>query len=332
MTAILRVNNLRIYFYTSRGIVKAVDDVTFSVEAGERFGLIGESGSGKSTLALGIMRLVRSPGVIESGEIYLEETNLLTLSPDEIRQQRLANVAMVTQGAMNSLNPVTRIRQQFADGLNSHGTALTQDQARQHLGTLLEQVGLDPSVADMYPHQLSGGMKQRVCIAFAMSLHPSLIIADEPTSALDVVVQRQVMQTLRQVQEDLHTAVILIGHDMGLMAQFANRVGVMYAGKLVEEGPVRSIFHNPLHPYTQLLMDSLPTLDEKQELTAVPAGSPPSALERPSGCVFHPRCQHAMPHCIDTPPAYREVTPGQKVACHLYDLEELHRYEEKERA
>ncbi len=175
-------------------------------------------------------------------------------------------------------------------------------------------------------------MKQRVCIAFAMSLHPSLIIADEPTSALDVVVQRQVMQTLRQVQEDLHTAVILIGHDMGLMAQFANRVGVMYAGKLVEEGPVRSIFHNPLHPYTQLLMDSLPTLDEKQELTAVPAGSPPSALERPSGCVFHPRCQHAMPHCIDTPPTYREVTPGQKVACHLYDLEELHLYEEKERA
>ncbi len=321
MTSVLSINGLRVYFHTPRGTVKAVDDVTFDVEAGERFGLIGESGSGKSTIALAIMRLIRPPGVIESGEIYLDGTNLLQLSDDQMRQQRLAGVAMVTQGAMNSLNPVIRVRRQFADGLRSHGISVTKDEARQRLGELLQRVGLEPAVADMYPHQLSGGMKQRVCIAFAMSLYPSLIIADEPTSALDVVVQRQVMQTLRQVQEELHTAVILIGHDMGLMAQFASRIGVMYAGKLVEEGPVRSIFYQPKHPYTQLLMDSLPSLDEKQDLSGIAAGAPPSALERPTGCVFHPRCQHAMSRCIDTPPLFDQVSSDQWVACHLYDEE-----------
>ena len=252
--------------------MKAVDDVTFDVEAGERFGLIGESGSGKSTIALAIMRLIRPPGVIESGEIFLDGENLLDLADEEMRQRRLASVAMVTQGAMNSLNPVIRIRQQFADGLTSHDVARAKEEVGIRLAELLRRVGLQPNVADMYPHQLSGGMKQRVCIALAMSLRPSLIIADEPTSALDVVVQRQVMQTLRQVQEDLNAAVILIGHDMGLMAQFASRIGVMYAGKLVEEGPVRSIFRQPDHPYTQLLMDSLPSLDERQTLTETTAG------------------------------------------------------------
>jgi peptide/nickel transport system ATP-binding protein len=322
MTSILHVENLRVYYHTPRGTVKAVDDVTFSVEAGERFGLIGESGSGKSTIALAIMRLIRPPGVIESGSIRLDGEELIDLTPDEMRQRRLARVAMVTQGAMNSLNPVIRIRQQFADGLTSHDAAASKERIREWLNQLLTRVGLEPNVADMYPHQLSGGMKQRVCIALAMSLRPSLIIADEPTSALDVVVQRQVMQTLRQAQEDLNAAVILIGHDMGLMAQFASRIGVMYAGKLVEEGPVRSIFRKPAHPYTQLLMESLPSLEDRQVPTGAAAASvPPSAAERPSGCVFHPRCPHAMPQCVTTPPVYREVAREQWAACHLHDAE-----------
>ncbi|MEA3334958.1 MAG: ABC transporter ATP-binding protein [Chloroflexota bacterium] len=319
MASALQVNDLRVYYHTSRGIVKAVDAITFGVKASERFGLIGESGSGKSTIALAIMRLIRPPGVIESGEIRLDGENLLDLSDEEMRQRRLASVAMVTQGAMNSLNPVIRIRQQFADGLNSHGVKVTQKDAREQLSELLLRVGLQQDVADMYPHQLSGGMKQRVCIALAMSLRPSLIIADEPTSALDVVVQRQVMQTLRQVQEDLNSAVILIGHDMGLMAQFTSRIGVTYAGKLVEEGPVRAVFRRPQHPYTQLLMDSLPSLEEKQMLSGAASGSPPSASERPEGCVFHPRCPYAMDQCIDMAPVYRQVAPEQWVACHLHN-------------
>jgi peptide/nickel transport system ATP-binding protein len=224
---------------------------------------------------------------------------------------------------MNSLNPVIRIRQQFADGLTSHDAAASKDESDARLHGLLQRVGLPLSVAEMYPHQLSGGMKQRVCIAYAMSLRPSLIIADEPTSALDVVVQRQVMQTLRQVQEDLNAAVILIGHDMGLMAQFAGRIGVMYAGKLLEEGPTRAIFRQPAHPYTQLLMESLPSLDEREPPVVTAAAVPPSAAERPSGCVFHPRCPHVMPQCITTPPVYRKVAAAQWAACHLHDVQPL---------
>ncbi|MBI1299996.1 ATP-binding cassette domain-containing protein [bacterium] len=318
MTPVLQVNDLRVYFNTPRAVVKAVDDVSFSLNAGERFGLIGESGSGKSTIALAIMRLLRAPGEVKSGEVLLDGENLLTLSDAEMRRRRLSSVAMVTQGAMNSLNPVIRIRQQFADGLNSHGMNLSKDQAREHLADLLTRVGLKREVADMYPHELSGGMKQRVCIAFAISLRPSLIIADEPTSALDVVVQRQVMQTLRQVQEELGAAVILIGHDMGLMAQFADRIGVLYAGKLVEQGPVRQIFRKPEHPYTRLLMESLPSLEEKETLVGG-FGSPPSAAERPRGCVFHPRCPYVMDRCIDIEPVYRQVAPNQWAACHLHD-------------
>jgi peptide/nickel transport system ATP-binding protein len=224
---------------------------------------------------------------------------------------------------MNSLNPVIRIRRQFADGLNSHGEPVTADEAHQRLADLLVRVGLDPSVADVYPHQLSGGMKQRVCIALAMSLRPHLVIADEPTSALDVVVQRQVVDTLRQVQEEFNTAVLLIGHDMGLMAQFATRVGVMYAGKLVEQGPVRQIFRQPQHPYTRILMESLPSLDQKEPLQKV-KGAPPSAANRPSGCVFHPRCPDVMERCVLEPPVYREVAPDQWAACHLQDEDILY--------
>lgn len=320
MEPLLDVQQLRVYFQTPRGTVKAVDDVSFAMEAGERFGLIGESGSGKSTLAFAILRLIKPPGRIVSGELELDGRALAPLSEEEMRQVRLADIALVTQGAMNALNPVIRLRDQFADGLRSHDIQLSKAEQRERFADLLVRVGLKPDVANMYPHELSGGMKQRACIALAISLRPKLIIADEPTSALDVVVQRQVMQTLRQVQEELGAAVILIGHDMGLMAQFATRVGVMYAGKLVEEGPVQDIFYAPSHPYTQLLMKSLPSLEEKEELGGT-VGSPPAALDRPQGCVFHPRCPHVMPRCKAEEPGYYWPNTTQRSACFLLDAE-----------
>ena len=318
MQSLLEVRNLRVYYHTLRGPVKAVDSVSFGLQAGERFGLIGESGSGKSTLALSIMRLIKPPARIESGEVLLDGVNVLTLPDEEMRKLRLAGMALISQGAMNSLNPVMRIRPQIVDGLQSHGVQMPKREWDDRVADLLEWVGLQREVADMFPHELSGGMKQRVCIAIAISLRPRVIIADEPSSALDVVVQRQVMETLRRVQEDLEASVILIGHDMGLMAQFADRMGIMYAGRLVEEGPVRDIFSSPQHPYSQLLIASLPSLEKKGVFQGIP-GFPPSLLDLPPGCVFRPRCPYAIARCAVEDPVLRPVGPDRSAACHLLE-------------
>jgi oligopeptide/dipeptide ABC transporter ATP-binding protein len=317
-SGILDVTDLRVSYYTPRGAVKAVDGISFTLDRDERFGLVGESGSGKSTVALALMRLIRPPGKIEAGVVELEGVNVLELPDEEVRKLRLAAIALVAQGAMNSLNPVTRVREQILDAIKDHGEKLSRAEADTKVASLLEQVGLKPTVASMFPHELSGGMKQRVCIAIAISLRPKVILADEPTSALDVVVQRQVMETLRRVQEQLGASVVLVGHDMGLMAQFVHRLGVMYAGRLVEVAPVREIFHEPLHPYTQLLIASLPNLDEKGKFEGIP-GLAPSLLDRPPGCAFHPRCPFAMPICSVEDPLLEEVKPERWAACHLYD-------------
>jgi peptide/nickel transport system ATP-binding protein len=260
---VLEIDDLHVHYPTARGPIKAVDGVSFALQPGERLGLIGESGSGKSTIALAVMRLIKPPGKIVRGQLRLDGVDLLTLSPEEMRRRRLADIALVTQGAMNSLNPVVPIRDQLIDGMQAHGIRRSKRDLAESLPDLLRSVDLRPDVADLYPHQLSGGMKQRVCIAIAISLRPTVIIADEPTSALDVVVQRRVMQTLRRVQDELGAAVILIGHDMGLMAQFAERVAVMRHGQVVEINGVREIFANPQHAYTRLLMESLPSLDRR---------------------------------------------------------------------
>ena len=317
---LLRVDALKVWYHTPRGPVKAVDGVSFSLMPIERLGLVGESGSGKSTIALALMRLIRPPGKIESGSVQLDGVNLLQVPDEQMRRLRLATIAMVAQGAMNSLNPVIRVREQIIDAMRDHDERLSKQAANARVASLLEQVGLRPDVADRFPHELSGGMKQRVCIAIAICLRPKVILADEPTSALDVVVQRQVMETLRRVQEQLGASVILVGHDMGLMAQFVHRLGVMYAGRLVEVAPVEQIFAEPLHPYTQLLIASLPSLDEKGKFQGIP-GLPPSLLERPTGCSFNPRCPHAMPRCLVEDPELLEARPGRWVACHLYDMQ-----------
>ena len=268
---ILEISDLQVQFPTPRGPFMAVDGVSLQLGAGERLGLIGESGSGKSTMALALMRLIKPPAQIVRGRIVFDGVDLLTLPEDQMRTRRLADIALVTQGAMNSLNPVMRVRHQMVDAMQAHGIHLGKHEWDTRLASLLRSVNLKPEVADLFPHQLSGGMKQRVCIAIAISLRPRVLIADEPTSALDVVVQRRVMQTLRKVQDALGVSMILIGHDMGLMAQFAERVAVMRNGQLVEVAAVRDIFARPQHPYTRLLMDSLPSLRQRGSYEVAPA-------------------------------------------------------------
>jgi peptide/nickel transport system ATP-binding protein len=314
--SILRVERLRVAYDHPLGPVRAVDEVSFSLRPRERFGLAGESGSGKSTMALAILRMIKPPGRIEGGAVWLEDIALSDLTDEAMRRLRLAGIAMVPQGSMNSLNPVARIRDQIRDVLADHGERLSRRDVDTRIQTLLAQVGLLPEIADRYPHELSGGMKQRACIAIAICLRPKVIIADEPTSALDVVVQRQVMETLGRVQAELGAAVILIGHDIGLMAQFVDSLGIMYAGRMVEVAPIRDIITAPRHPYTCMLIESLPSLERKGELRGIP-GLAPVLRELPPGCAFHPRCPKVQARCRTEKPAVRAINEDASVACHL---------------
>jgi len=317
---VLVVEDLRVYYDTSQGVLKAVDGVSFSLQQGKRLALVGESGSGKSTLATALMGMTTAPGRIHGGHVYLSGRDLLAMNRGDMHMARLSEIALVPQGAMNSLNPVIRVRKQIIDGIIDHaeGKKPTKDELNERVEELLRTVGLPASVARMYPHELSGGMKQRVVMAIGTALSPKLIVADEPTSALDVVVQRQIMETLGHLQEGLNASVILIGHDMGLIAQFADMVGIMYAGKLVEIGPVDAIFENPQHPYTQLLIQSLPSFNKKTEFNGIP-GLPPTLLNLPVGCSFSPRCPFVMDTCKVDEPVSREVLPGQRASCHLFE-------------
>ena len=319
----LRVADLRVHYHTERGSVRAVDGIDFELHSGERLGLVGESGSGKSTMAMALMRLTRPPGRIEGGRIDLGELDLLALSEEEMRVARFARISLIPQGVMNSLNPVMRVGAQIADTIEAHEAPKTRELLEERVHNLLQLVNLDPATAHMFPHQLSGGMKQRVGMAIAMALRPEVIIADEPTSALDVVVQKRVMHTLFHVQQELGASVILVGHDMGLMAQCVDRIGVMYAGKLVEIGPVGSLFEEPLHPYTRMLVASLPSLQRKGVFRGIP-GLTPSLLAPPPGCPFHPRCPDKMDICTAQVPTLEVVAARtskaneQRAACHLH--------------
>ncbi len=314
---VLQVEDLRIVYETPRGQAKAVDGVSFALRAGERMGLVGESGSGKTTMATALMRLTRPPGRIAGGRVLFGGRDLLQVSERELRAIRLRDIALVPQAAMNSLNPVMRLRDQVADAIFTHQARVPRQELQDRVAGALTRVGLPTAVGDRYPHQLSGGQKQRAAMAIAVVLEPKVIIADEPTSALDVVVQRQVMTTLARLQENLGAAVILIGHDMGLMAQFVDTLGVLYAGRLAEYGPVDGVLTAPRHPYTRLLIDSLPTLHRKKQLRGIP-GLPPTVLNLPPGCPFAARCPYAFERCrVETPPLI-DIAPHHRVACHLY--------------
>ena len=276
--------------------------------------IAGGSGSGKSTLLLSLLRMIRPPGRIVEGVALIEGDDLLSMDDEQMRQTRLARVAMIPQGAMNSLNPVMRVGDQIRLAMVDHGE---RDVDAERLGTLLQHVGLPPSAGGLYPHELSGGMKQRVCIAMAISLSPQLILADEPTSALDVVVQRRIMQTLHRLQEELGATVLLVGHDMGLMAQSVERLGIMYGGRLVEVGTVEEVFSAPRHPYTRLLIDSIPAFGERGQFRGIP-GVAMSLLQPPSGCYFHPRCPDVLDRCRTQSPAPHTAADGHCVACWLH--------------
>jgi ABC-type dipeptide/oligopeptide/nickel transport system ATPase component len=257
---VLVVEELSVSYGAPDGRRRAVDELTFSIGQGEIFGLVGESGSGKSSTAFAILGLIKPPGRIDGGRIMLGGTNLRELHGEALRAMRWREMSLVPQGAMNALNPVMRVGDQIRDVIETHEGRVARRGMADRLGSLLDSVGLTPQVAASYPHELSGGMKQRVCVAMAIALEPRLIIADEPTSALDVVVQRAVAETIRSVQARLGASVILIGHDLGLQAQLVDRLGVMYRGRLVEVGPARELFHHPRHPYTELLVRSAPSI------------------------------------------------------------------------
>ena len=315
---VLDIKGLKVYYATPTGDVKAVDGVDFQVYKGEIVGLVGESGCGKTTTAMAILRLVQPPGRIVEGQIMLAGKNVAELGDRALRDFRWSTMALIPQGAMNSLNPVMRIKDQIGDAIITHDGRQSGKLLKERILNLFSMVGLPSRVYDMYPHELSGGMKQRVCIAMAIALNPPLIIADEPTSALDVVVQRVVAQNLLDIKERLGVSMIVIGHDMGLMAQLADRVAVMYAGHMVEIAPVAELYADPKHPYTQLLIESIPSIKERKALMLT-EGITHDLRNPPPGCIFQERCEHVMDVCRSVRPPLKEHKARQQVACYLYD-------------
>ncbi len=313
----MSVRNLSVNYLTPRGPVRAVENVSFSVAPGEVFGLAGESGSGKSTIAHAIMRLLHPPAVITGGEVYFNGEDLLDMDDDELRQFRWRDMSIVFQSAMNSLNPVMTVGDQIIDAITAH-IKLSRKEARDRAAFLLDLVGIDPQRLNAYPHQLSGGMRQRVVIAIALALNPQMMIMDEPTTALDVVVQREILQQIEELREKMGFSILFITHDLSLMVEFSTRIGIMYAGEIVEMAPSAELFSNPLHPYTRGLMNSFPSLTgPKVKLTGIP-GAPPDMVAPPSGCRFHPRCSQVQQMHTEVVPRLREISPGHFVACHLY--------------
>jgi peptide/nickel transport system ATP-binding protein len=316
---LLSIRDLEVEYRIRRGRVRAVDKVSFNIQPNEVFGLAGESGSGKSTIAHAVTRVLKPPAYIAGGQVLFQGINLLAMEPMRLRDFRWKHLSIVFQSAMNALNPVLTIGTQIVDAILAH-EEMYQDEARARAGELLRLVGIDPDRINSYPHQLSGGMRQRAVIAIALALNPEMIILDEPTTALDVVVQKEILQEIQRLRDQFGFSIMFITHDLSLLVESADRIAIMYAGEIVEIAPSERIFSRPLHPYTARLMCCFPTISgPRQELQGIP-GSPPDLVSPPSGCRFHPRCDVALAGlCQEVKPVLRQVEPDHHVACHLLD-------------
>jgi oligopeptide/dipeptide ABC transporter ATP-binding protein len=317
---LLRVEDVKTYFYTDDGIVKAVDGVSFKLNRGETLGIVGESGCGKSVTAMSVMRLIAQPGETFEGEVRLRGLDILGLSEEDMRHIRGNRIAMIFQQPTSCLNPVFRVGDQISESLILH-RGYTKQQARQRTIELLTMVGIPSAKTriESYPHEMSGGMCQRVMIAMALSCEPEVLIADEPTTALDVTIQAQILELMRDLRDRYHTGIILITHDLGVIAEMADNVSVMYAGKVVEEAPVEELFAEPKHPYTQGLIASIPILGDVREKLAVIPGSVPSLRNLPPGCRFAGRCPYVMDICRVEEPTLIRLSPSHTSRCWLYD-------------
>ncbi len=317
MTTLLDVRNLTVRFYTQDGVVHAVNGISYQVNEGETVAIVGESGCGKSVGVMSLIRLIpQPPGKITDGEVWFEGENLLEISEDELRHVRGNRIAMIFQDPMTSLNPVLTIGYQISEALQLH-LGLSRSEARARSIELLKMVGIPDAEKrlDDYPHQFSGGMRQRVMIAMGLSCNPKLLIADEPTTALDVTIQAQIIDLVKRLRDELGMAVIWITHDLAVVAGLAQRVLVMYAGKIIESGNVRDIYHDPRHPYTLGLLNSIPRLDKVGRRLEPIEGLPPDLLSPPKGCPFAPRCRFRIDRCLEEAPPMTTVAPGHEVAC-----------------
>lgn len=316
---ILEIKDCEIQYITEIGIVHAVNHIDFSIERGASMGLVGETGAGKTTTCLGILNLLPSTtGRVTSGEIIFNGENLLKKSDKEMQKIRGSQISMVFQDPMTALNPTQTIGDQIVESIRHHQKCSKRD-AWDQMKDMLAKVGIEPERADDYPHQFSGGMKQRVVIAMALACNPSLLLADEPTSALDVTIQAQVLEMIKSLQDEFQTAMLLITHDLGVVAEVCSTVGIMYAGEIVEYSAVEEFFENTVHPYSQGLIAAIPRLDENVKRLNVIPGMMPDPMDLPSGCKFHTRCPYATELCKTCVPSMREISPGHIVKCHMID-------------
>ncbi|MFJ7725036.1 ABC transporter ATP-binding protein [Neobacillus sp. NPDC097160] len=317
---LLQVNHLQTNFYTESGVVKAVNDVSFAIHEGETVCIVGESGCGKSITALSLMQLIPENGKVEGGQINFAGKNLLELNKKDIRRLRGNEIGMIFQEPMTSLNPVFTIGEQMIEPIQEH-LLLSKKDAYKKAMELITMLGIPNAekIVNLFPHELSGGMLQRIMIAIALSCNPKLIIADEPTTALDVTIQAQILDLLREIKKEFNTSILLITHDLGVVAEMADYVVVMYAGKVVEEGPVLELFKNPQHPYTKGLLKAKPVIGERKDRLYTIAGQVPNLVDLHEACYFADRCEHAMDICRMKQPALTEIMKGQKAACWLYE-------------